>query len=183
MEDWLHCNACYIRIIHKPESFSVTNCAHIFCNKCVAKAAGSMCVVCNRKCSFTLLHVKMPANTAIYFKEPKELVTKAMEMLKLSEDVRKFQSLQRKSLMKALTSKNEQKEKLLQAAVATMTKTKKENSDLKKFIIKNRKNIPSISPSHPFMTMQFSPDCSPPSSPQRISSRKTPPHYYSSVPS
>ncbi|XP_002131044.2 uncharacterized protein LOC100182936 isoform X1 [Ciona intestinalis] len=184
MEDWLHCNACFIRIIHGPVSFSVTNCAHIFCNKCIERVANSTCTVCNKKCSaYTLLHNKMDPTTANYFKDPGELAQKAMNMFKLSEDVRKFQATQRKSLLKAIVNKAEQKEKLLQTAVATMSETKRKNSELK-FIIKNKNNLSSVSPkSHSYMPMQYSPDCSPPSSPNRnISTRKTPPHYYSSVP-
>ncbi|CAK8681316.1 uncharacterized protein LOC143460398 [Clavelina lepadiformis] len=177
MEDWLHCNHCFVPFHNKPKgcAFYLTNCAHVFCSNCEKEATSPVCEVCKQKCCTTQLNEKLDASVAMFFKPSANLHKKALE-------VENFQSKQRKMFFKALAQKDEHHAKLLRGAMETVEHLKKENAELKRIIVKNRANI-SISPKsprHPSPTADRSPRSSPSHSPQRISpskSHKTPPTH------
>ncbi|XP_063984316.1 RING finger protein 212B [Diachasmimorpha longicaudata] len=45
--NWLLCNKCFIHLTESKSPFSMTQCGHLFCRKCISKV-GDQCPVCNR---------------------------------------------------------------------------------------------------------------------------------------
>ncbi|XP_015112386.1 RING finger protein 212B [Diachasma alloeum] len=45
--NWLLCNKCFIHLTESELPFSMTQCGHLFCRKCISKV-GDQCPVCNK---------------------------------------------------------------------------------------------------------------------------------------
>ncbi|CAI9719483.1 finger 212B-like isoform X2 [Octopus vulgaris] len=80
MVDWLHCNLCF----NQPGNgikFSLTNCGHVYCEKCLNEGTRENCKMCKAVCNSILLTGKMKPDVEIFFGDPFELIKKQNRQL------------------------------------------------------------------------------------------------------
>ncbi|XP_018099398.2 RING finger protein 212B isoform X2 [Xenopus laevis] len=73
--DWFHCNMCFL---NQNETFYITSCGHILCQKCITQ---DKCSVCKRACRHLSLSDNMKAQEKIFFRNHKQIAQKYFDHL------------------------------------------------------------------------------------------------------
>ncbi|KAE8633454.1 hypothetical protein XENTR_v10001885 [Xenopus tropicalis] len=73
--DWFHCNMCFL---DKNETFYITNCGHIHCQKCVTQ---DKCSVCKRACKYLQISDNMKPQEKIFFRHHKQIAQKYFDQI------------------------------------------------------------------------------------------------------
>ncbi|XP_048477165.1 RING finger protein 212B-like [Rhincodon typus] len=122
--DWIHCNKCYL----KPSSnirFSISNCKHIVCHKCIEQ---DKCSVCGMACKHLALTDNIADHEKMYFKKPSEICRKYLEHI---AQVTRFQRKQTELLLSFYKHKISKMEAALQEAQCKIRLQEKETAALK----------------------------------------------------
>ncbi|XP_072410523.1 E3 ubiquitin-protein ligase RNF212B-like [Chiloscyllium punctatum] len=132
--DWLHCNKCY----QKPASnvrFSISNCKHIVCHKCIEQ---DKCSVCGIACKHLALTDNIADHEKMYFKKPSEICRKYLEHI---AQVTRFQRKQAELLLSFHKHKISKMEAALQEAQCRIRLQEKETAALRSQVDEMKKLI------------------------------------------
>ncbi|CAE1294675.1 unnamed protein product [Acanthosepion pharaonis] len=149
MVDWLHCNLCFTQPGNGIK-FSLTNCGHVYCEKCLTEGTKESCKMCKAVCSSILLTGKMKPDVEIFFGDPSELIKKQNKQL---VQVMEFQKNHRRRFVTYLKDKvSKQNAYISQVKQALMArqvlqrdiaKLKEENLYLKRLVSEKGLNASS----------------------------------------
>ncbi|XP_059159316.1 probable E3 SUMO-protein ligase RNF212 isoform X2 [Physella acuta] len=168
MSHWMHCNGCYCQ----PEPgvelrFFLTNCSHIYCEKCVSACTKEKCKVCRSQCNTLLLGGKIQKEVENLFADPIDLHQK---FTKQFYQTLEFQKSHQRRLVRQLREKlkilgsqiNEVKNVIAQAQTIEREsmKLKSENEYLKLLLSKRDSHPRSKSGASP-VAFSASPNRSP----------------------
>ncbi|XP_014203379.2 RING finger protein 212B [Copidosoma floridanum] len=141
--EWMRCNSCWLRIADKQTIFHLTQCGHIYCDKCITKAE-ERCCQCGSTGSISL-PLKEPLSPQInhYFTPICDLLDKVVQaeqfqraqvdlcLKRANENEHKYQTLKEAYWASAENLKKVyQKYVKLKAAYNTMHKERKLNTSL-----------------------------------------------------
>ncbi|XP_013078097.2 RING finger protein 212B-like isoform X2 [Biomphalaria glabrata] len=101
MSHWLHCNRCLSPPVTNLK-FYLTNCSHIFCEKCVMECTKEKCKVCGSICKTMLLNNKVSQEIESLFHEPMEVFKRSMKKV---EQNLEFQKNHQKRLFKQMRAR------------------------------------------------------------------------------
>ncbi|CAF0804498.1 unnamed protein product [Brachionus calyciflorus] len=73
--EWYCCNGCYVKA-NKDSYFYITNCLHIYCEKCVNSKCFGRCLTCNDRCSFHKINSTLSQNVKAFFCDLPSLASK-----------------------------------------------------------------------------------------------------------
>ncbi|XP_035827321.1 probable E3 SUMO-protein ligase RNF212 isoform X2 [Aplysia californica] len=142
-QQWLHCNSCFCQPDKGGVRFYLTNCSHIYCEKCVNACTKERCKLCRTQCTTLLLAGKMPKEVESMFSEPVDALQKFFKQFTQIND---FQRSHQRRLWRHLREKMKfydgqiaEAKKLLSQAKAVereFTKVKAENEYFKTLISK-----------------------------------------------
>lgn len=110
MADWLHCNICF-RQPGDGVGFSLTNCGHVYCDKCVKTACIDRCSMCGSVCDKISLTSKMKPEVEIFFTNPLDMFKKDMKKFMQVMD---FQQNHRRRFLEHLRDKMMKQEAFVQ---------------------------------------------------------------------
>lgn len=84
--DWIHCNSCYLLPTQsKGKKFSLTSCGHVYCEDCVKPDGTKKCAVCGNSFSMTPLTSELSADIQEYFRNPEEVLKRALQIMTFQE--------------------------------------------------------------------------------------------------
>ncbi|CAC5374282.1 unnamed protein product [Mytilus coruscus] len=140
MTDWLHCNTCF-RQPGEGIGFSLTNCGHIYCEKCSRVACNERCSMCGSVCDKITLSGRMKPDVEMFFTSPSDMHKKDSKKF---YQVMEFQDSHRRRFVNHLKDKIAKMEKFIQNAQRIisqyqdmereLSKTKEENLYLKRLM-------------------------------------------------
>lgn len=140
MTDWLHCNTCF-RQPGEGIGFSLTNCGHIYCEKCSRVACNERCSMCGSICDKITLSGRMKPDVEMFFTSPSDMHKKDSKKF---YQVMEFQDSHRRRFVNHLKDKIAKMEKFIQNAQRIisqyqdmereLSKTKEENLYLKRLM-------------------------------------------------
>lgn len=142
-QNWLHCNQCFYQPDKKGFKFYLTNCSHIFCEKCVSSCTKDKCKLCGSQCTTLPLAGKIPKQVEDMFTDPLDHLKKN---LKSFSQIYEFHKSHQRRILRHLQNKikhydvqiGEAKKFLSQAKIMEkeFQKLKKENEYFKSLINK-----------------------------------------------
>lgn len=137
MTDWLHCNTCF-RQPGEGIGFSLTNCGHIYCEKCVRVACNERCSMCGSVCDKITLSSKMKPEVETFFTNPLDLIKKdtkkSIQVMEFQHNHRRrFVEHQRKQIMK-MEKYVKHLQQTLSQSQESESKLKEENAYLKRLL-------------------------------------------------
>ncbi|XP_046582817.1 RING finger protein 212B-like isoform X2 [Haliotis rubra] len=144
MVDWLHCNLCFIQP-GAGANFSLTNCGHIYCEKCLVEVDVSgckeRCRMCGSNCTIIKLSANMKPEVELFFTDPVDILRKC---LKQAIQVLDFQKNHRGRMLSHFKGKVSKQQEVLDKAQHSILKyqqverelirLREENSYLKRLI-------------------------------------------------
>lgn len=143
MTDWLHCNTCFIQP-GDGTKFLLTNCGHIYCEKCSSFACNDKCKMCGSVCKTTVLTGQMKPDIEVYFLSPQDLLKKSMKMMTQTIEVLDFQQNHRRRFISHLREQLKVQQNFVEKAQKVLShyqeferelgKIKEENYYLKRLI-------------------------------------------------
>jgi hypothetical protein len=84
--DWIHCNSCYLLPTQsKGKKFSLTSCGHVYCEDCVKPDGPKKCAVCGNHFTMTPLTSELSADIQEYFRNPEEVLKRALQIMTFQE--------------------------------------------------------------------------------------------------
>ncbi|ESO91101.1 hypothetical protein LOTGIDRAFT_122474 [Lottia gigantea] len=99
--DWLHCNLCFCQP-GNGIGYNLTNCGHIYCEKCVKEGCENRCKMCGAVCTAMKLTSKLKPEVECFFMDPIDLAKKHNKQLMQVMD---FQRSHRKRLSSYIREK------------------------------------------------------------------------------
>ncbi|XP_067650763.1 RING finger protein 212B-like [Haliotis asinina] len=140
MVDWLHCNLCFIQP-GAGAHFSLTNCGHIYCEKCLVDGCKERCRMCGSSCTIIKLSANMKPEVELFFTDPVDILRKC---LKQAIQVLDFQKNHRARMLSHFKGKVSKQQEVLDKAQQSILKyqqverelirLREENSYLKRLI-------------------------------------------------
>ncbi|XP_071086907.1 E3 ubiquitin-protein ligase RNF212B-like [Haliotis cracherodii] len=140
MVDWLHCNLCFIQP-GAGANFSLTNCGHIYCEKCLIEGCKEQCRMCGSRCTIIKLSANMKPEVELFFTDPVDILRKC---LKQAIQVFDFQKNHRGRMLSHFKGKISKQQEVLDKAQHSILKyqqverelirLREENSYLKRLI-------------------------------------------------
>jgi len=79
-QNWLHCNECFYQADKKGLKFYLTNCSHIYCERCVTDCTKDKCKLCKATCTSLPLAGKIPKRVEEMFTDPLENLKKNLNL-------------------------------------------------------------------------------------------------------
>jgi len=84
--DWIHCNSCHLLPTQsKGKKFSLTSCGHVYCEDCVKPDDTKKCAVCGNAFTMTPLTSELSADIQEYFRNPEEVLKRALQIMTFQE--------------------------------------------------------------------------------------------------
>ncbi|XP_011495098.1 PREDICTED: RING finger protein 212B [Ceratosolen solmsi marchali] len=83
--EWMRCNSCWLKVEAKQSQFHLTQCGHVYCDKCIIKAE-ERCHQCGVAGTISL-PLKEPLSPQIshYFTRPADLLEKVVQAEQFQE--------------------------------------------------------------------------------------------------
>ncbi|CAL1541960.1 unnamed protein product [Lymnaea stagnalis] len=146
MAHWMHCNGCYCQPQPGVDlKFYLTNCSHLYCEKCVASCAKERCKVCRSQCTTLMLGGKLPKEVENLFSDPIDMHQKFNKQF---HQTLEFQKSHQRRLVRQLKEKmklfGQQFSQFIEQANAMkgeLKTTKAENEYLRMMLKKKKWNI------------------------------------------
>ncbi|XP_058793522.1 RING finger protein 212B-like isoform X2 [Phymastichus coffea] len=83
--EWMRCNSCWLKVEEKQSLFHLTQCGHVYCDKCIMKAE-EKCFQCGSVGKISLpLNEPLSPQIAHYFTRPTDLLEKVIQAEQFQE--------------------------------------------------------------------------------------------------
>ncbi|XP_023311784.1 probable E3 SUMO-protein ligase RNF212 [Anoplophora glabripennis] len=143
MNDWIHCNKCSIKP-HSNVKLFITECGHLFCQRCTENLKDSKCVICNKSVKIIPISNDMDASIQRFFIPIETHLNKILE-------VYNFQMQHRGRLVQTTLQKYNYAKKECISAFNKYREVTRENKTLKSTLMSRGK----FGNPHPFTSTPF----------------------------